>query len=120
MKKIQYNEDIELDRYVLDYFPQLMTEKEYLAQQSIYAEVKADSTNCLVLKKKIIKKWGASEDLVVKALLADGIDAFRRKVRQRIVQDHGSKIFINRCPQCNKVVMTPKARVCLWCHFSWV
>jgi hypothetical protein len=31
----------------------------------------------------------------------------------------GDKIFVNRCPGCNRLVRTPKAKLCLWCGNNW-
>jgi hypothetical protein len=32
---------------------------------------------------------------------------------------HSDEIFVNRCPNCSRVVRTPKAKLCTWRGYSW-
>ena len=43
-----------------------------------------------------------------------GIEAARR-----LLADHREEIVVNRCPRCRRIVRTPKAKLCLWCGYSW-
>ena len=119
MNSSSYDENRELDRYVLNYFGNFMTELERLGQTAVIAEDKAKNTESSRMSKILIDKWGEKNNPGVVKTLSEGIDKFRRRVRERILEDHKEAIFINRCPQCNNIVMTPKAKMCLWCNYSW-
>jgi hypothetical protein len=36
-----------------------------------------------------------------------------------LLADPRCQALINRCPRCQRVVATPKARQCLWCKYDW-
>lgn len=113
-----YNEELELDHYVLTYYSDFMTTLEKLGQQAIFADEK--SKNSSGPAAQIVKaKWGHGNNPEVLAALSEGTEAFRRKVRARILSEHKEEVFINRCPKCQKLVKTPKAKMCLWCGESW-
>ncbi len=49
--------------------------------------------------------------------------AFRR-VGERILREHPGATgipgcHVNRCPRCGRIVVTPQARQCTWCHCDW-
>lgn len=119
MEENKYNEEKELDRYVLRYYPIFMTQLESLAQKAVFAEEKAQSTDHEGMANMLRNKWGSKDNLDVGAMLSDGVAVFRRRVRNRILKEHESEVFINRCTECNKIVKTPMAKLCLWCGFSW-
>lgn len=115
----KYDEEDELDRYVLAYYPNLMTQLESLGHKAAHAEEKAESSSSANMANKLREKWGSTDNPEVVAALSDGLNVFRRRVRNRIVNEHSEEIFINRCSKCNKLVKTPMAKMCLWCGFSW-
>ena len=96
-----------------------MTELERLGQKSAFAKDKAENSDSQRMAKILIDKWGSQNNPDVVDALSEGVAVFRRRVRERILKDHESEIFINRCLNCNKIVMTPRAKMCLWCNFSW-
>jgi hypothetical protein len=53
------------------------------------------------------------------ALIGDGVDVFHRRAAQRVLREHGKTVFLNRCPRCNRLVRTPRAKQCLWCGHDW-
>ena len=119
MRNLIYDEQRELDRYILDHFGKFMTDLERLGQKSAFAKDKANSSDSPRMAKILIDKWGSENNPEVVKALSEGVDVFRRRVRERILKDHEAEIFINRCSKCNNIVMTPKAQMCLWCNFSW-
>ncbi len=60
-----------------------------------------------------------STDPEVLGLIEDGWEAFLERVATRILRDHGSEIYMNRCPKCGEVTVTPKARQCRYCRHDW-
>ena len=119
MDTIEYDEDAELDKYVLSSYPNLMTRLEALGQKAAFAEQKAENTTSKAMADKLREKWGSQNNPEVVAALSKGVEIFRRTVRNRILQDHADDVFLNRCPECDKLVRTPKAKLCLWCGHSW-
>jgi len=71
------------------------------------------------MAEMLIEKQGSKNNLDVLKAFSEGVDVCRRRVRERILIDHESEIFINRCPKCNNIVMTPSVQMCLWCNFAW-
>ena len=57
------------------------------------------------------------DDREIAAELADGEDAFQRRLARRLLTEHSAEI--NRCPSCARIVRTPNARQCLWCGHDW-
>jgi uncharacterized C2H2 Zn-finger protein len=117
-KDREYDEDEALTRYVWEYCTDRMTEIERRAGGAILARAKAETMD-RPMRDEMMARWGALDDPEVEAALRDGPKAFRRKVKDRLLREHGDELFINRCPRCGRVVRTPKARLCLWCGHSW-
>ncbi len=119
MEEKVYDEEKELDRYVLEYYPNLMTPLESLGQKAVFAEKKAQSSNSPNMAKKLCEKWGSQNNPDVVAALSCGSDVFLSKVRNRILKENEKEVFLNRCHKCNKLVKTPMAKMCLWGGYSW-
>lgn len=52
-------------------------------------------------------------------LLKDGQDSFFAKVVERVLRDNPDKQFLNLCPNCDYLTVTPKAKQCRNCFHSW-
>jgi len=91
-----------------------MTKAERLAYRSILVQGKLDAgydENLLADLK--------TNDPEASSLMADGEQLFLRRVRDRILREHGDSVFLNRCPKCGGLAKTPKAQQCHWCHHDW-
>ena len=108
----------ELTRYVVTYYPELMTVKERAAYKALVAEKKAENAGPGSLQDMILKKWG-TKDPDVLALLENGPEEFLHNVRGRILREHPDQVFLNYCPKCGALTNTPKAKQCPKCFFSW-
>jgi len=108
----------ELTRYVIRYYPSLMTPTEAAANATIYWAKSADASDSSE-RRRMIKKSSVSSDLDVQQLLADGPDDCRYNIRNRILRDNADKVFLNYCPACHGLARTPKAKQCRHCFFSW-
>jgi len=59
-------------------------------------------------------------DPKVLELLKDGYDEFNKKrVVERIYKEHFDELDLNRCPKCNRIARTPKAKQCRYCKHDW-
>jgi hypothetical protein len=52
---------------------------------------------------------------IEKALLG-AWDDFNAAVCKRVLNEH--KLTVRRCPQCNRILESPRAKVCLWCDYN--
>ncbi len=116
---MEYDEGRELTRYVWDNYQHLFTEFEFRVGRAILGRAKAATSNSPQMAALLNLRMGAVGDTVVETALAGGPEAFRRRVRDRLLSEHGTEAFINRCPRCERVVGTPLARQCFWCSFDW-
>ena len=120
MKK-DYNQEKELNRYIWQYYTDLMTdfEKE-VGNAIVLLEKKTDNS---IEKYIFVKTKEGTKDVSnlpeIREALKNGQMAFKKKVVHRILSEYRNAIAINQCSKCNSIVQTPKARLCLWCGHSW-
>lgn len=115
---MEYDEDRVLTRYVWDHFAGRMTDFERRVGDAIIGREKAAHVGANV-SDALMARWGRTDDPEINAALADGAEAFRRRVRERVLAEAAGAVFVNRCPRCERVVRTPLARQCLWCGHDW-
>ena len=108
----------ELTKYIVTYYPNLMTIKEKIAYKASIAEEKAENLEPGNLQQMLREKWGSSDPDVL-LLLENGREEFLRQVKDRILREDADKVFLNYCPKCGALTKTPKARQCPKCFFSW-
>jgi len=113
-------------RYVVIYHPQFMNELERRAWTHAIATEKAEAyrNRALVseeLRRDILDSYSESfsTDPEVLRLAGDGWDVFLERTATRILRDHGSEIYMNRCPKCGEVTVTPRAKQCRYCRHDW-
>lgn len=51
--------------------------------------------------------------------LMNYIIKFRKRVVTRIYNENINELDLNRCPKCNGIARTPKARQCRYCKHDW-
>lgn len=108
----------ELTKYIVTYYPNLMTLKEKAAYKTSFVEEKAENLEPGNLQRTLRERWG-SNDPEVLALLKNGREEFLNQVRARILLEHADEVFLNYCPKCGALTNTPKAKQCPKCFFSW-
>jgi hypothetical protein len=108
----------ELAKYIVNYYQNLMTAHEKAAYKSMLGEQKIANADNPSQKRLLQKNW-VSNDAAVRALLANGSEAFIAAVADRILREHPKDIFLNHCPRCGALAKTPTARQCPKCFFSW-
>jgi hypothetical protein len=117
--------------YIFSYFSHLMTPQEKVAHRSMVAEAKVAARKSFMMKRFEgevgielasqsigVEQW-ISSDPEIRALLANGPDAFITAVCDRLLREEQDKIYFNRCPRCQAVTRTPTAKQCPKCFFSW-
>jgi hypothetical protein len=116
---MNYDDDAVLAEYVWTHFDHLMTAFEREVRRVIIWRTKADRCNDEAMAWVMKQKFGRVGDPEIDAALHEGSDAFLQRVCRRALAEFGSSVFINRCPRCNRVVRTPRARQCFWCGYDW-
>ena len=116
--KPAYDEDRELTTYIWNNYFQLLTPKESLGSKAMLATDKAESSSPS-MRRLIRERYGHIDDPEVAYMFTDGTEAFRDRVRDRILRECGDEIIVNRCSECSKIVRTPKAQQCFWCGHDW-
>ena len=73
------------------------------------------------MRREIVQDFskGFSTDPEVLQLVSSGGEAFFENTAARIQRDHGSEIYLNRCPRCGQVTVTPRSKQCRYCRHDW-
>ena len=116
---MDYDEDDILTAYIWNHYQHLMTDFERLVGKAIIGRAKAEHSSSPQVSAMLQQSWGRADDPAVNAALQDGADVFRRQVRDRLMSTHSGQIVVNQCPVCQRIVRTPKARLCVWCGHTW-
>jgi len=104
--------------YVWKYCRHLITDVEKLAYKKLLLDKKADTSSSGLAEAlgRRVQEFSTSE---VTAALASGPDAFLERVAERVLREHPQEVFLNRCPRCNALCRSPRARQCPECHHTW-
>ena len=113
-----YDDGRVLTAYIWRNYLRLLTSDESLCYKAWIGTSKAESASP-TMARWLRERWGHIDDSDVAPMLADGPGAFRDRVRDRILRDHADDVFVNRCSECSRIVVSPEARQCLWCGFDW-
>ncbi|GAB3836280.1 hypothetical protein [Hymenobacter jeollabukensis] len=110
-------------RYLINYYPQLMTAAERRLQTHVVSTQKLAAVARPESRPRF-RQWMEERDLLVhdEALLsrlANGPDAFFQATAERIYREHGGELLLNNCPHCGRMARTPQARQCRHCGHNW-
>lgn len=112
-----YDERPVLTRYVLRWYPHLMTPAERTGMRAIEMDWKLRTTTAGPSYRARLRQF--TEGPVEREAIEMGAAEFRRRACDRILADHPGEIAINRCPRCDRIVRTPLAQQCPWCGNDW-
>lgn len=116
----EYDEDAVLTKYIWSNYIEYATDWERKVNLAIILNWRAEVYEDPVIGYKYNKQLGEGfKDDINAHNEVKNPNAFRNKVRGRILKEHKGDVFINRCSQCNKIVRTPKAKQCFWCGYDW-
>jgi uncharacterized protein with von Willebrand factor type A (vWA) domain len=108
----------ELARYLYDYCQNLLTDEEKAAYKNTLVLKKIENAESPKMKELLRREWFSSDEKVLD-LLKDNDEEFFRKLEQRVLRDNPKKEFMNLCPKCGYLAITPKAKQCRKCFHSW-
>ncbi len=105
---------------IFKYQSDLLTNIESHAQGLYMLRFKAQNSPFAELREKRFREVrGVPDDPRIDEALALGWEEFQKRVTHRILAECPEKLDLNRCPVCRKIVLTPQARWCMWCHHDW-
>jgi hypothetical protein len=117
-----YDERRVLTAYVLRWYGHLMTEREAEGMKALRIEEKAESLHPgddSAASAYRARWWRVLDPHAAREACGLGAEAFRRRICDRLLADHGDAVTIHRCPGCGRVVRSPRARQCFWCGHDW-
>lgn len=116
-----YNEQAVLTMYVWNNFRHLRTDDENLAEHAITVEVKMGPHlfRSEPLPRLATERERYKDNTYVQKALELGLSGLQKMVKDRITKEMPPTFFVNRCPQCQRILATPKAQQCLWCGADW-
>ena len=100
-----------------------MNEHEALAWRHYSSEYKlthGENKESVEKRRKVyLSKGWLTEDKEILRLLEKGINHFRLKTAERILNENIDKIDFNNCPKCGELARTPMANQCRFCGYDW-
>ena len=116
-----YDENTILTGYIWHHYAHLMTGFERKVGNEILKLQKAEAYSRGDLSKfeELKERYGCNKDPDVTKALEVGHVVFQEQVRNRLSRNNADEINVNHCPECKRIVRTPKAKQCLWCGYSW-
>ncbi|MDO5981759.1 hypothetical protein [Flavivirga spongiicola] len=109
--------DKEKIRYILNYFPNLMTEKERLAHRHLI--MLAKSRGRKEMEKAFKTRGYFTEDNEALKLTELGFEKLRFQIAERILIEERENLYLNKCPKCGELTITPQSRQCKNCGEKW-
>lgn len=110
--------------YVCEYYLHLLTATERLANRHLQTTFKNTAGRSDAIAQAEVRgmrprsRW-LSDDPEVLTLAADGLEVFRARVAQRILDEHKPEVILNYCPKCAGLTRTPRAKWCPHCGHDW-
>ncbi len=113
----EYDDRAALIDYFYRHADHFMTDFEKRCERLVVAREKAARIEGPSVPRDI---WEAEADEAVVRALEGGLLAHRRQILERLIRLHDEgKLQANRCPSCERVLRTPTAKQCRWCHHDW-
>jgi hypothetical protein len=112
-----YNEDDVFAEYLAKNFDRLMSEDE---RSTLYSAIKRAKSRATGSSGSVSKSSDDESPLFVLTPPEEDPRLIRSRIEDRIKYDwqHG-KLMINRCPNCDRIGLTPLAKQCRWCGHDW-
>jgi hypothetical protein len=114
----EYDEDSELTDYIWRSFQHLLTDPERAVYEANHLRGMLEREPCLT-KIENFSRGARIGDTEIDEALKDGLDVFLKRVRDRVLKEHGEEVTISRCPACDRILWTPGRKLCNWCNHCW-
>jgi len=104
---------------VIRYHAHLLTEFERKAIGAFDARWRIALARDPEVMHHQLRLAGAFDTPGLGAVMSQGYEVFCRDIAARVLLEHAAELVLNRCPRCDRIVRTPRARQCLWCFHDW-
>jgi hypothetical protein len=108
-----YDEDKALDAYISGNLTHLVGASEAIGY---YFALKQERVKHNPAEAEFIQELIGVQPKEITNIVELGADLIFNRIKTRI---RNGQIPINRCPQRNRIVRTPRARQCFWCGHDW-
>jgi hypothetical protein len=115
----KYDEGHQLCEYIWRYYDHLLTGQERALCHAVSLELRARHARSYEEAEQIRKLTTYFFDEDVAEIAEHGLDTFRLKCCDRLLEEYGGEIYINRCERCRRIVVSPISCACLWCGHHW-
>ncbi|MBT30568.1 MAG: hypothetical protein CMO01_12990 [Thalassobius sp.] len=105
--------------YISSYCTNHYNELEKAAINHHIAQVKFLPYKNKVKKMADAYERNTSTNPKVLELLKNGIEEFYKRASERVFKENFEELKLNRCPKCNGIARTPKAKQCRYCKYDW-
>ncbi|ACU60944.1 hypothetical protein [Chitinophaga pinensis] len=106
----------EIRDYIYYYCEKFMTSDEAMAKQTMMYSLK---TNSPAMRARMLEQKWISDDPKILSMIADGHEALKERIVDRIWKDHQFELELNFCPACKRIARTPTAKQCRFCSHDW-
>ena len=79
----------------------------------------SENTKVLRLHAFLEERDGHSADAATIAAFKTPLSIRESNAISRVIKNHLDELPLNRCPECARLVRTPRAEQCLWCGHDW-
>ena len=108
----------ELADYIFEYCGRYFWEKEAITNKHLMHIAKIIPGNTAMYKAVQQAGW-ISVDPGILEMVKDGFEIYKKRVTERIFNEHFDELELNLCPKCSKIARTPWAQQCRFCHHDW-
>lgn len=109
----------ELQKYLIDQGRDWMLAEEIRALARTGLTPLGEKIEREVAKKNLkIEQFNGFSDSKTNDLVNLGKEKMLTTIAQRLLDRHGDEI-VNKCPNCNKLARTPRAKQCRHCGHDW-
>lgn len=106
----------ELEDYIYQHCQEFQTEDEVMAIKTDRYRFNTEPRERLLYDEQ--QGWLSSDPRILD-MIADGREALKKRIVERIWDQHKHELALNLCPLCGKITRSPKARQCRFCFHNW-
>jgi hypothetical protein len=118
----EYSPDA-LTRYVYRHFSLLLTEEELAVDRVRIGRAKQLLSRYPVEAQSFdsfgLREVQAKYPELMRRIHERGPASLMRDAAERVLRDHPEKKILHCCSKCGELCLTPRARFCMACGFSW-
>jgi hypothetical protein len=114
----EYNESLELQRYVWQFLVGLMSSEEQIVEKEWHAQ-QHQRYGQTHIAEFLNKRHGLDASMEVQKVRRIGFDTYTKHICERLQRDKPNEFYIHRCSQCARILFTPVAQQCFWCGADW-